>query len=242
MVGDEDRTDGNARSDEAGLATEVPDRDTGVSDAEPPEDGPVGDRQRSQRLPWIVAAIAMLVAVASVVVAFVIVAAERRPTEDLAAVEQTAGQFALDLTTWDASDGMADTRERLREAGTGAFAADVDELFGGTDDLATLAELGARSEGEVRDVLVQSLEGDEATALAVVVQRVTTAVTEGEEVSLRYALLTLQREDGVWRVHEVELVVDALQEAATRLDETVLPGFGDDAADPADDQSDEDSP
>jgi hypothetical protein len=179
------------------------------------------------RLPWTIAGVAVLVAIATAIGAAFLLADARRPASDLAAVEQVAGQFALALTTWDAGDGMGDTREELRAAGTERFATDVDDLFGGTDDLATLAELGARSSGEVRDVLVQRLDGDEALALAVVVQRVTTDVTEGEEVSLRYAELTLVREGGAWRVDQVELVVDALQETATRTDPTQLPGFGD---------------
>lgn len=189
---------------------------------------------RGGRLPWIVATVAVLVAVATIVVAAVLIGEARGASAERDAVEQAAGQFALELTTWDASDGMGDTRESLREAGTETFAADVDQLFGGTDDLATLEELGARSQGEVRDVLVQSVEGDEAEALAVVVQRVTTEATEGEEISLRYALLTMRRDGGAWRVDAVELVVDALQQTAERTDPTQLPGFGEPGAEETD--------
>jgi hypothetical protein len=235
--------------------TEALDTPGPTDDGPPPGDDapaevPAGSSPGGSRLPWIVAIVAILVAFATAIGAAMLVADARRPAADLEAVEQAAGQFALDLTTWDASDGMGDTRERLREAGTETFAADVDELFGGTDDLATLEELGARSDGEVRDVLVQSLEGDEAVALAVVVQRVTTEVTEGEEISLRYARLGLRREGGTWRVDQVELVIDALQQAADRSDLSELPGFGDtddgapaDADDDADDDAtDEGSP
>jgi hypothetical protein len=188
---------------------------------------------RGGRLPWIVATVAVLVALATIVVAAVLLSEARAASVQRDAVEQAAGQFALELTTWDASDGMADTRESLRRRSAG-FAEDVDQLFGGTDDLATLEEVGARSEGEVRDVLVQSLEGEEAEALAVVVQRVTTDVTEGEEISLRYALLTLRRDGGAWRVDDVELVVDALQQTAERADPTQLPGFGEPGTDVTD--------
>jgi nucleoid DNA-binding protein len=199
----------------------------------------VGRPERGPRLPWIVAGVAVVVAMVALVAAAVLVSGAQRPEADLAAVEQTAGEFALALTNWDASDGMGDTREQLRGYGTETFAADVDDLFGGTDDLATLAELGARSDGEVRDVLVQRLDGDAATALVVVVQRVTTEVTEGEEVSLRYAELQLVR-DGDWRIDQVDLVVDALQETAQRSDATDLPGFGE--LDVDDDDATEDAP
>jgi hypothetical protein len=186
---------------------------------------------RPSRLPWIVACVATAVSIAAIVAAMVLVQQARDDGRELGAVESAAGQFAIELTTWDATDGMGDTREALREAGTATFAGDVDQLFGGTDDLATLEEIGARSVGEVEDVLVQRIDGDRAEALAVVVQEVVTDITEGSEVSLRYARLGLLREDGAWRIDAVELVVDALQEAAQRTD--VAPPAGDAEA-PAD--------
>ncbi len=180
-------------------------------------------RRRSTTLPWVVAAVSTLAAAAAVVWAVLAVQGAGARDAELEQVETAAGSFALELTTWDASDGMADTRETLRAAGTPTFATDVDQLFGGTDDLATLEEIGARSRGEVEDVLVQSLDGDRAVALAVVVQEVTTDVTEGAEVSLRYARLGLVRDGDAWRIDSVELVVDALQETAERTD-LVPPG------------------
>lgn len=229
MVDDEGRG-GSLHAPEAPDPAGPDDRATDASSS-------VARTDRGPRLPWIVAGVAIVVALAVLVVAFVLVEDARRPAADLETVEQTAGSFALALTTWDASDGMGDTREQLLGYGTETFAADVDDLFGGTDDLATLAEIGARSEGEVRDVLVQALDGDEATALVVVVQRVSTEVTEGEETSLRYAELQLVR-DGEWRVDQVDLVVDLLQESAERADEADLPGFELDL----DDDATEDAP
>jgi hypothetical protein len=184
-------------------------------------------------LPWVVAALALALAGAL----FLQLRAAGTPEAELAAVEEAAGRFALDLTSWDASDGMGDTREALRGAASERFATEVDELFGGTGDLAELEELGARSEAEVEDVLVSSIEGDEAEALAVVVQRVTTDVTDGEEVSLRYARLGLVEQQGDWRVDRVELVVDALQEAAARTPGAELPGELDLGEDPASDDA-----
>ncbi|MEX0836140.1 MAG: hypothetical protein WD010_08620 [Nitriliruptor sp.] len=178
----------------------------------------MGDARRGSMLPWIIAAIATLAAIAAVVWAVLTIQEADARTAELERIETAAGSFALELTTWDASDGMADTRESLRAAGTETFATDVDQLFGGTDDLATLEEIGARSRGEVEDVLVQSLDGDQAVALAVVVQEVTTDITEGTEVSLRYARLGLVDDGGEWRIDSVELVVDALQETADRTD------------------------
>lgn len=142
-----------------------------------------------------------------------------------AAAEEAAGRFALALTTWDAGAGeLTDTREQLREASTDTFDSEVELLFGSTDDLNDLEEIGARSTSEVEQLLVQELDGDRADVLAVIVQRVTTEITEGEEVSLRYARMGMLREGGTWRVNEVELLVDLLQESAERAPGTNIPG------------------
>jgi hypothetical protein len=163
------------------------------------------------RLPMALVAIAVVLTLVAIVIAgystwqWQNVAAVERARED---VEVTTLQFVTTLTTWDAAEGMTATRDALREAGTERFARDVDELFGTTEDLRGLAELGARSEGEVRDVFVQSIEGDRAEAFAVVLQQATTEVVETPEVHLRYASLVLERVEGRWLVDDLELLVD----------------------------------
>lgn len=198
------------------VATEEPPTDPGT----PPDDVPVGDPPRRAAagrslpvavlVPWLLAGLVTAIAV----VLAVLLADARAVTGQINAVEEAAGRFALHLTAWDASDGMGDTRDALQAASTDGFADEIDELFGGTGDLADLERLGARSEAQVEDVLVQSLEGDEATAMVVIVQRITTDVSEGADVSLRYARIDLERQGGTWLVASVELVVDVLQEAA----------------------------
>jgi hypothetical protein len=164
--------------------------------------------------PWVLVVLALAVAVTSTVQWQRLAAAEAEREE----VEATAGSFMLALTTWDASQGMAATREQLREAGTERFAGEVDELFGTTEDLAGLEDIGARSEGEVRRSFVQAIDGDRATALIVVSQRLTADVLDGEEASVRYAELDLVRTGGRWLVDDVELLVDvATQEAEADL-------------------------
>jgi len=158
-------------------------------------------------LPWLLVALAVAVAAAATW-RWQELAGQERQREAVAAA---AGDLALALTNWDAADGMADTRESLQASGTEAFGGDVDDLFGGTEDLAALTELGARSDGEVRDVFVQSLDEDRATALAVVVQRLTT--DDGQETNVRFAHLALTRGGGGWLVDDVELLVDASQQA-----------------------------
>jgi hypothetical protein len=194
------------------------------SDTEPHPDGPSpdpaaeGGEQRGHgqsssvvRLPMALVAVAVVLVLVSVAIAgystwqWQAVASLEQARED---VEVTTLQFVTTLTTWDAAEGMTATRDALREAGTERFARDVDELFGTTEDLRGLAELGARSEGEVRDVFVQSIEGDRAEAFAVVLQQATTDVVETPEVHLRYASLVLERVEGRWLVDDLELLVD----------------------------------
>jgi uncharacterized protein HemX len=161
-------------------------------------------------LPWVLVVLALAVAVASTW-QWQQLAAEERQREDVA---QSAGTFMLTLTNWDATEGMGAVREELRAHGTQRFAGEVDELFGSTEDLRELADIGARSDGEVRRFFVQELDDDRAVALVVLVQRLVTDVTEGEEVSVRYAELDLLRRDSTWLVDEVELLVDVAQQEA----------------------------
>lgn len=161
-------------------------------------------------LPWVLVVLAVAVAVVSTWQWQQLAAAERTRDE----VAERAGTFMLTLTDWDATEGMGSVREELAERGTERFAGEVDELFGTTEDLAELEEIGARSEGEVQRFFVQELEDDSAVALVVLVQRITTDVTEGEEVSVRYAEVELLEQDSTWLVDDVELLVDVAQQEA----------------------------
>jgi hypothetical protein len=160
--------------------------------------------------PWVLLALALAIAVASTAQWRSLAAAEEQRGD----VERTAASFVLTLTTWDATQGMAATREELREAGTERFAGEVDELFGTTEDLAGLEEVAASSQGEVRHAFVQEIDGDRALALVVATQRLTADVVDGEEVSVRYAEVALVRSGGGWLVDDVELLVDVADEQA----------------------------
>lgn len=170
-------------------------------------------------LPWALVVLAVAAAATSTW-QWQQLAAEERARDEVA---QSAGTFMLTLTNWDATEGMGDVREELRTHGTQRFAGEVEELFGTTEDLRELAEVGARSDGEVRRFFVQDLDGDRAVALVVLVQRLTTDVTEGEEVSVRYAELDLLQHDSEWLIDEVELLADVAQQEA----EPIAPGTED---------------
>lgn len=167
---------------------------------------PGGGRGLPARLaPWLLVALALAVAV----VATVQWQSLRAVEDERSAVQRTASTFMLELTTWDAADGMAETRETLQEAGTERFAGEVDELFGTTEDLAALSEIGASSEGSVEQAYVQAIEGEQATVLVVVDQALTTQAGEGSQQHTRYAELSLLQRDDAWLIDDVVLLVDA---------------------------------
>lgn len=185
-------------------------------------------RQRRQRLPraagsrpwlpWVVAVLAAIVALVSTVQWLRL--ADREATRD--EVETAAATFVIELTNWDATDGLADTREALQAAGTPAFRNEVDELFGG--ELGTeLETVGAVSRGEVQDVFLQRIEeapgsGEEAgpddeplptaVVFAVVEQTVASELSDVPDVIRRSARIVLHRIDGAWKVADVELIQD----------------------------------
>jgi hypothetical protein len=190
-------------ADADGIGPEAPDATATSADDTATTPGP---RPSARRLvPWVLVVLAVAVAVVSTW-RWQELAGLERTREDVAAA---TSQFVTTLTSWDAAEGMAATRDELRARGTEDFARDVDELFGSTEDLRGLEELGARSQGEVRDVYVQRLDGDRAETLALVVQRVTTSEVTDPEVHLRYAAVTLERVEGSWLVDDLELLVDA---------------------------------
>lgn len=162
----------------------------------------------SPLLPWAVALAALLVAGFSTWQWLSLAGAEQTREE----VRRTAESFVAALTNWDASDGLGGTREALEELGTGEFAEEVDELFGG--DLGEqLVAAEAVSTGEVQDVFVQRIEGEQATAFGVVVQQLRTRLSDRPERTVRSARLHLVRVDDRWLISGVELLADGVAPA-----------------------------
>lgn len=158
---------------------------------------------RGAWLPWAIAAMAVITAIVTTV-QWRSLAGDAEARE---AVASTAAEFMATLTNWDASDGLEDTRESLREAGTGRFLDEVDELFGGPLG-ADLEAAQAVSTGEVQDVFTQSIEGDTAIVFAVALQTLESELSDQPDVTVRSAKLTLERTEEGWLVENVQLLVD----------------------------------
>lgn len=171
------------------------------------EDAADGRSRLRTWLPWIVALAAVGLAVFSTV-RWQQLEGEIGPVREAEAaraeVEAAAGTFLLELTTWDATEGLTETRDRLTELGTDDFRAEVDRLFGAELSV-ELKQVEATSQGEVQDLFVQRVEGDRAVVFAVVIQSQDTAQTEPDTL-IRSARVTLERVDGEWKVAAVDMV------------------------------------
>ena len=171
--------------------------------------------------PWILAVLALALA-GYAIFEWQQLAAQERAREDVVAA---TARFLTELTTWDASDGMDDTRQALLELGTDNLAADVEQLYGASDEMAALREINAASTSTFEGVYVQRLQGDRAEVFAVVVQRVTTDESSDVEVTVRYAQVGLVQTGGEWKVDQLDLLVDTLGPDGQPRDNSItIPG------------------
>ncbi len=177
--------------------------ETTVQDPKTPEspqtpEPPQGDvtssvaRGTPSRLPWVLVA---LLAVTSLVLAGLWLSTSGDKDSEVRAAAVT---FMTELTTWDASQGLDATTERLRALGTGAFLDEVDQVLG-TEVQATAEALGAVSRGEVVEVIV-----DGNVAIVFVEQTLTVSgLVDAQE---QIARLVFTQVDGQWKVEIVELL------------------------------------
>ncbi len=148
------------------------------------------------RWPIGAAVLVVVLAVTTVALALLWRQEARDPSAEVRAAAVT---FMVELTTWDAADGLDDTTEALRELGTGQFLEEVDQVLGG-EIQATAESLGATSRGEVIEVFTN----DDGVAIVIVEQTLTVGdLTETQE---QIARLELTRVDGSWKIAKVELL------------------------------------
>lgn len=154
--------------------------------------------------PWVLTALALAVAAFSTWQWMGL----QRAEQDRAAVEAAASDFVLTLTNWDARDGLDETVDELRAAGSERFLEEIDQLFGGTLRQ-ELEQAGAVSTGELQDVFVQSVDEREAVVFAVVIQHIEVGVTDEAGSTVRSARIALTKSGDRWLVSRVELIDDS---------------------------------
>ena len=157
-------------------------------------------------LPWVVAALATLAAVAFAVL-WLQARSDVRAFEDAAAereaLEETARAFVLDLTNFGYQTIEADVR-RIRSYATGPFEHEVEEFFG-PDNVRAIRAARAVSEAEIDKLFVQSLGRDAATVFAVVEETVTNETIEDPRTDIVRMEIGFVRTTSGWKVDRVEL-------------------------------------
>jgi hypothetical protein len=114
-----------------------------------------------------------------------------------------ARKFIGDLMSISADTAEADAAA-IKEWAVGDFA-DEAEVFYGREAIEAVVELKATTEGEIRELFVQSLEGSEGSVFAVVDHTVTNANTDEPKTdTVRMSIEMIESEAG-WKVNRVRI-------------------------------------
>ena len=183
----------------------APDRTTDASSQEPLVKGL--DRRSglraflgSARLAWGVAILALAVAAFAGVQWADLYAAERTRDE----VREQATALVLSLTTFEGAnieEWVADAQGRA----TGDYAEQLSTLFDQSLRDA-LREQEVVSRGEVDELFVQNVDGDEASVFALVTQTIVNATTSDPVQDELRMDITMERVDGEWLASDVAVL------------------------------------
>lgn len=178
-----------------------PGHDTEVADVDAPPAAPARRTRRwTAALPWVITAVAVAVAAYSTWQWRELATYQA----DVDAVRSRAVAFATDLSNWDASDGLEDEIDTLREQGTGPFLDEIDLVFGGDELAPQLEANGVSATGEVEEAFVQEVTGTTAEVFTVVSVTYDAADSEGTTDPVTFpASLVLEKVDTQWFVREV---------------------------------------
>jgi Mce-associated membrane protein len=155
---------------------------------------------RDPRLPWILAGVAAVIAIAFAVL-WLGLRGQLAPQRQ---VEATARGFLLALTNFDAATIDRDVEE-IRSYAVGDFAREVQQTFS-PDRIEAIRASEATSVGRIRDVFVQSIEGDTATAFGVVNETVQNTTSPAPTSDVLRTELVLVRTTQGWKVSSVQIL------------------------------------
>jgi len=161
------------------------------------EDHPTAAGRRTRPALVLAVSLAVVLAVVAAVLAVLLAAEEDDADEDL---RRAAGEFGELFVSYDHEDPEAH-RDAVLARSTGAFRGEYETAFDeGLSDLIT--ELGATSQGFLKDVYLT--EVDRGQALAIVVLDIETDGASGPNTLFDvYIRLTLVSVDGRWLVDDV---------------------------------------
>lgn len=152
-----------------------------------------------------VALLAVAVAgIAGTLVFSLLWSAEVREDRRADAARAAAEQFVVALTNFDGESIDADF-DVIASYAHADFVQQLDEFFD-TEIRQALREVEAASRGELRDLFLQDLDGDQARFFAVVDQTILNnklAAPQADELRVE---LSLRRVDGAWRVSDLRVL------------------------------------
>ena len=162
--------------------------------------GPAGRRGAG-----FVAACALAVAGTAGSVAFGVAWATQRAHQAAATRAETkARTFLIDLTNFDSKTVDADF-SAITSMATGTFAGQANKFFD-SSIRQELQQALASSRGQVRDLYVQSVTGDQATVYAVVTQLYTNDKITSPQSDVLRMVVDLRQTGGTWKVADVTVL------------------------------------
>jgi len=150
-------------------------------------------------LPWFLLALALTAAVT-----FGFLWQEAQSTANAEdELRAQATEFIGDLMSISAETAEADA-DAIKQWAVGDFA-DEAEVFYGQEAIDAVVELDATTEGEIRELFIQSLEDGEGSVFAVVDHTVTNSTTDEPKTdTVRMSIEMIESEDG-WKVNRVRI-------------------------------------
>lgn len=149
---------------------------------------------------------------------------ERTADDAQASMETTASDFLVALFDFDGRTIDADF-DNILDYATGEFADQAEAQFADDDTRAALREVQASSRVEVRDLFVQSFDGDRGRVFAVVDQTIANNQFPNPRSDQVRLEIGLRKVDGDWKVATLD-VLEAPAAAAAIAGGTVPTGDG----------------
>lgn len=166
-----------------------------------------GSVLRSPWVPWVIAVLALAFGVFALLQrneAREQWAQLREAEQTRAEVGREANTVALRLTTFEGED-IEDWYADIRETATGQFKDQLGQVFN-QETRDTLREIGVVSVGEMQDLFVQDVDGDDARAFALVKQTYVNSSTPDPVEDHQRMDIHLKRVDGQWLASEVSVL------------------------------------
>lgn len=130
--------------------------------------------------------------------------AEERTREEVLSV---ARRFAVHLTTY-RHDTLDKDVDEVLSLSTGSFRKDYEEVLGGETFRKSLVEVKGESKGRIISIALVSLEGEEASVVAVVERTTSNTELSRPQVKPNRLELSLLRTASGWKVERVDRVTE----------------------------------